>query len=85
MIYRSQPKLKDEYRLEFRDDEIGFKTMHIDAKLNWSIYHSWLRDNEFYILYHGPRDVSVIPRRAFANGDDELLKDMLTRKIGPSI
>ena len=84
-IYRSQPKLKDEYRLEFRDDGIGFKTKEIDAMLKWSIYHSWLRDKEFYILYHGIRDVSVIPRRSFANGDDELLIDMLERKIGPSL
>ncbi len=51
MIYRSQPKLKSEYRLEFRNDGIGFQTEGIDAELKWSIYHSWLRDDEFYILY----------------------------------
>ncbi len=85
IIYRSQPKLKDEYRLEFRDDGIGFKTKEIDSNLKWSIYHSWLRDNEFYILYHGTRDVSVVPRRSFANGDDDRLKDILDRKIGPSL
>ena len=85
IIYRSQPKLKDEYRLEFRDDGIGFKTKEIDSNLKWSIYHSWLRDDEFYILYHGTRDVSVVPRRSFANGDDNRLKDLLGRKIGPSL
>ncbi len=77
--------LDDEYHLEFRDDGIGFKTKDIDSNLKWTLYHSWLRDNEFYILYHGNRDVSVIPRRSFANGDDELLKDMLGRTIGPSL
>ena len=85
LIYRSQPKLKDEYRLEFREDGIGFKTKDIDSNVKWSLYHSWLRDNEFYILYHGTRDFTVIPRRSFANGDDELLKDMLCRTIGPSL
>ena len=85
LMYRSQPKLKDEYRLEFRDDGIEFKTKEIDSNLKWSVYHSWLRDSEFYLLYHGTRDVSVIPRRSFANGDDELLKDMLSRAIGPPL
>ncbi|MCY2984675.1 MAG: YcxB family protein [Planctomycetota bacterium] len=85
MIYRSQPKLKDEYRLEFREEGIGFKTKNIDSNLEWSIYHSWLRDNEFYILYHGTRDVTVVPRRSFASGDEDRLKDLLVRKIGLSL
>ena len=85
IIYRSQPKLKDEYRLEFRDEGIAFKTKNIDSNLEWSIYHSWLRDNEFYILYHGTRDVTVVPRRSFASGDEDRLRDLLVRKIGSSL
>jgi len=84
LLYRSQSKLKDEYRLEFSDEGIGFQTKQIDANLKWSFYHSWLRDDEFYILFHGNRDVSVIPRRSLTHGDDELLMDMLSRKMGPS-
>ena len=85
IIYRSQPELKDEYRLEFREEGIGFKTKNIDSNLEWSIYHSWLRDKEFYILYHGTHYVTVVPRRSFANGDDDRLKDLIVRKIGPSL
>lgn len=84
IIYRSQPKLKSEYQIQFRDDGIGFKTSEIDAQLQWTMYHSWLRDDEFYMLYHGTRDVSVIPRRAILHGADERLGVLLQRTIGPS-
>lgn len=82
MIYSSQPKLKSEYRLRFRDDGIGFQTDEIDAQLKWTMYHSWIRDAEFYILYHEKRDVSVIPRRALKDDEDEDLGALLRRHIG---
>src|SRR5262245_25498885 len=42
LIFNSQPKLKDQYRLSFSDEGIGFKTKDVDARLEWSMYHSWL-------------------------------------------
>ncbi len=83
MIYRSQPKLKDEYSLTFADDSIWFKTNSIDSTLQWSLYQSWLSDEDFYIMYHSKRDLSVIPRRTLSDDDDERLRRMLTEKIGP--
>jgi hypothetical protein len=85
MLYRYQPKLQSDYRLRFSDDAIEFQTDEIDSKLKWSIYHSWLRDGEFYILYSGKRDVSVIPRRALDDGADERLAELLSQKLGPAL
>jgi hypothetical protein len=86
MIYNSQPKLKNQYRLAFSDDGIGFKTDGIDSTLQWSIYQSWLSDNEFYIMYHGKRDLSVIPRRALIVGAaDSRLREMLEHNVGPAL
>ncbi len=85
LMYRYQPKLLAEYRLHFADDAIGFQTDEIDSKLKWSLYHSWLRDDEFYILYHGKRDVTVLPRRALADGADQRLAELLRHKIGPPL
>ena len=85
LIYRYQPKLQSEYRLRFRDDAIEFRTNEVNSELKWSIYHSWLRDDEFYILYHGKRDVSVIPRRALKDGASERLTELLNEKIGPAM
>lgn len=85
VIYRSQPKLKYEYRLEFREDGIAFHTDEMASELKWSIYHSWLRDDEFYILHYGKRDISVIPRRALSTGADDQLAELLAEIIGPPL
>jgi hypothetical protein len=86
LIFRSDPKLKWEYSLTFDDDKIEFKTNNIDSTLGWQLYHSWLRDDEFYILYHGKRDLSVIPRRVLSHDNsDERFAELLTRKIGPPL
>ena len=83
MIYASQPKLKNEYTLSFNDDGIRFKTNGIDATLQWSLYHAWLSDERFYIMYHGKRDLTVIPRRALTDADaDDTLRHLLTAHIG---
>jgi hypothetical protein len=84
LIYASQPKLKQKYDLSFTDAGIGFRTEAINSKLEWSLYNKWIVDNEFYILYHGKRELSVIPRRAFQNSSqDENFREMLTTHIGP--
>ncbi len=86
MIYNSQPKLKNEYCLAFSDDGIGFKTEGIDSTLQWSLYKSWLSDDDFYIMYHGKRDVTVLPRRTLTFDDaDKRFREMLENHIGPAI
>lgn len=86
LIYRSYPKLRSEYSLTFYDDRIEFKTENVDSNLGWQLYHSWLRDDEFYILYHGKRNLSVIPRRVLTSpGDDERFAEILRQKIGPPL
>ena len=83
LIYYYQPRLKNEYRLSFSDDGIKYKTKGIDASLDWSLYRSWLRDDEFYFMYHGKHDLSVIPRRSLSTAAaDERFEVLLTRKIG---
>jgi len=85
LIYRSDPKLKNEYRLSFSEEEIRFQTDDINSVLKWPLYHSWIDDDDFYILYHGKRNLSVIPRRAFSSAEDDArFAKLLTQKIRPA-
>ena len=83
-IYQAaKRKLSSEYRMQFRNDGLRFSYSDIDSSLKWSIFSSWLRDNEFYILYHDGVGCSVIPRRAFQGGDDEKFSRLLMTVLGP--
>jgi hypothetical protein len=85
LLYHYQPKLQSEYRLQFGDDAIRFQTDEINSELKWPFYHSWLRDDQFYLLYYGKRDLAVIPRRALKDGADQRLAELLSNKIGPAL
>lgn len=83
-IYQAaKRKLSSEYWMQFREDGMQFRYSDVDSSLKWSVFSSWLRDNEFYILYHDGIGCSVIPRRALFDGDDERLSKLLASVIGP--
>ena len=83
LVSRSQPKLREPYNLRFSDEGVHFRTTGIDSNLSWSLYSSWRQDSDFVYLFHGPRDVTILPRRAFSNADDEaLFLRLINRRFG---
>jgi hypothetical protein len=80
--YRSDPKYKDEYALQFSEDGIHFKTTQVDALLQWSLYTKVLENERFYILIYGKHMISVLPKRAFPDSHQfTAFKQLLERKI----
>src|SRR5580692_873124 len=71
LAFRLEPKYRDEYSLVFSQEGIRFRTVHIDSQLQWSLYSRALVDGYSYILYHGARTFTVIPRRVFQNSEQE--------------
>lgn len=82
--FRSDPKFRDEYLLQFSDEGIHFKTAQIDALLQWSLYNKVLEDERFYILVYGKNMISVIPKRAFASAAEEAAFDEMLRRNLPA-
>ena len=83
LVSRSHPKLREPYSLRFSDEGVHFRTTGIDSNLSWSLYSSWRQDSDFVYLFHGPRDVTILPRRAFSNADDEaLFVRLISRRFG---
>jgi len=80
--FRSDPKFRDEYSLQFSDDGIQFKTAQIDALIQWSLYTKVLENDRFYLLVYGKNMISAIPRRAFASAQQEAaFAELLKRKL----
>lgn len=65
MVFRGEPKFRDDYSLTFSGNGIHFQTAHIDSQLEWSMYNRALVDANSFVLYHGRRSFTVIPRRVF--------------------
>ena len=63
LVFRSQPKFRDDYSLTFSAEGIHFRTQHIDSRLQWNIYSHASIDPHSYLLYYGSRQFTVIPKR----------------------
>ena len=82
LVERSQAKFRQPYALSFTADGIHFRTPTIDSQVPWSLYHSWSEDEDYLYLFHGKRDVTVLPIRALATAaDHSALRDLVSHRI----
>lgn len=85
LIFRREPKFRDEYSLTFSPEGIHFQTAHIDSQLAWNLYSRVLVDAHSYVLYYGSRTFTVIPRRVFKNNEQREAFDQLLAGHVPKI
>jgi hypothetical protein len=82
LIFRREPKFRDDYSLEFSPEGIHFRTAHIDSQLQWTIYSRALVDGHSYILYYGTRQFTVIPKRVFQSIEQQqAFEQLMTQRI----
>lgn len=81
--FRGDPKFRDEYNLTFTDAGIEFRTTHLNATLAWSLYTDVIENDKFYILVYGKgiHSLSILPKRAFADGQETTFRQMLRRHV----
>jgi uncharacterized membrane protein YcfT len=77
LIFRREPKFRDEYSLTFSQEGIYFRTAHINSHLAWDLYSRALVDAHSYLLYYGSRTFTVIPKRVFQNNEQQEAFDQL--------
>ena len=82
LVFRSEPKFRDEYSVTFSPEGIHFRTAHIDSQLQWSVYSRALIDADSYLLYYGVRQFSVIPKRVFQSVEQQqAFEQLLTEHV----
>ena len=82
LIFRREPRYRDEYSLTFSSDGIHFRTAHIDSQLQWSMYTRASITAHSYILYYGSRQFTVVPKRAFRSAEQQqAFERLMTQRI----
>lgn len=71
IAFRREPKFRNDYSLTLSADGIHFRTAHIDSRVQWSLYSRALIDDHSFLLYHGSRDFTLIPRRVFQSVEQQ--------------
>jgi hypothetical protein len=85
--FRGDPKLRDEFVLTFSDEGVQVKTAQIDSKLAWTLYKRVVENKSLYVLVYGDgRMMTVVPKRAFRDADEELqFRGLLRRHVDHSL
>lgn len=85
LIFRREPKFRDQYSLTFSSDGIHFRTEHIDSQLQWAMYSRALIDAHSYVLYYGTRQFTVIPKRVFDSVEQRGAFELFLKQHVPDI
>jgi len=85
LVFRREPKFRDEYSLSFSPEGIHFRTAHIDSQLQWSMYNRVLIDAYSIVLYHGVQSFTVIPKRVFESPEQLAALERLISESIPTI
>jgi hypothetical protein len=84
--FKMQSKFKDEYFLEFNEEDINFKTEQLNSKLGWAYYNEVRESAEVFYLFYGKSMFTFIPKRAFLNIEQESqFRELIKRKINSPI
>lgn len=80
--YKVNPLLREEYYLQFSDEGIVFRTKDAESTLKWGFYKDVWETDQFYFLLYGKDAFSLIPKRAFAEQEQErAFKRMLHKHV----
>jgi hypothetical protein len=82
LLFRREPRFRDDYSLTFSPEGIHFRTAHIDSQVQWSLYSRALIDSSCYVIYYGSRQFTVIPKRVFESAEQQqMFERLLTQQI----
>jgi hypothetical protein len=82
LVFRREPKFRDDYSLTFSQEGIHFSTAHVDSQLQWCLYSRALVDAHSYVLYYGSRQFTVIPKRVFQSAEQQqIFERLLTQHV----
>ena len=82
VVFRRDPKYRDEYSLTFSPEGIHFRTAHIDSELQWSIYSRVLVDAHSFVLYWRSSYFTVISKLLFHSVvQQEVFEKLLVQNV----
>ena len=79
---RQDPKYLAEQDWQLSEDEVHWKTQFSETKNQWTSYVKAGEQKDFFLLYPQSNLFTPIPKRAFANLDEQTrFRNLLKRKI----
>jgi hypothetical protein len=81
--FKSTPMVKETYTFTFSLENIVYHTESIKSSAKWDIFNNYLEDDNSIIMYYGKREMTIIPKRIFADNEElNKAKDLMAEHFG---
>ena len=78
------PKLRQDFEIEFSDDGILLNAPDMAARMNWNYYSRVVETRTLYVLIRGTVQMTAIPKRSFTSAAQEAtFRRLLKRHLPP--
>ena len=80
-LYRNDQRFKDEVTADISEDGVHVVTPSTDSKLIWAAIIRFLESEKIFMFFYAAWTFSVVPKRAFADGELASFRELLHRKV----
>ena len=79
--YRSNPHFKDDSTADISDSGVHIVTATRDSLSKWGSFVRFLESDRIFVLFYSEFIFIIFPKRAFAPGEVEQLRELLTLNV----
>ena len=80
-IFKRSPYFNQESSFDISEDGILNENPNMRSQRNWNLFTRWAENGRLFMIYSSPVQFVLLPKRSFAAGDIEQLRELLRRKI----
>jgi hypothetical protein len=80
--FRRDLRLQQPLQAVISDSGIEISSPTGSSKQTWDAFIRYVESKNLFLLYQGPQMFNVIPKRAFAQGEEDTLRSILAQRLG---
>src|SRR5579871_6200734 len=80
-LFKRSPYLNQELTFEISDEGILQESPTMRSQRNWSMFTGWADNKRMFMIYSSPIQFILFPKRFFAPGQADQLRELLGRKL----
>jgi hypothetical protein len=82
--FRQDKRLQQPFEVVVSQDGIDVSSPTSSTKYGWSAFTRYVESKNLFLVYQAPKVFNVFPKRAFAPGEEEFFRSMLSERLGTS-
>jgi hypothetical protein len=80
--FRQDNRLQQPFEAVVSQDGIDISSTTGSSKYAWSAFTRYVESKNLFLVYQAPKVFNVFPKRAFAPGEEESFRSLLSERVG---